>query len=235
MNYPKPYLATLVTKDNLFIKAFKTCDKKYKVEEEFYNRIGKTLAERTPHVPRLLKTVNAAGLLDFSPDFAGYACGFCVECVGPKTLKEALPKLSDEDLYIILFQIAHTILCMQRLGVNHNDVYCESNVLVTHLSIPRTYTYIVDGVAKNVRFHWMAHLIDFDQADLYAEKKDIENNHDMFDIIESIDFYDKPRERIPGTLLRRGNALTPQEVIAWVTKHLGDTIIVTTPPMCLAN
>jgi len=188
---PKEWIATMV-RDGRFIKAFCDHDKKlereYKVEEEYYRDFNEKLLAHTPHTPKILRFLSADDLSALSEGLGGYQCGFESEFVGPLNLKDALGEMSRGDLYSVVFQLAYTVLCMERLGIIHSDLYAESNILVSRLEQPHTATYVVDGRATEVRITWMVHVIDFDQANLWDDGI---GGRDMFDAMESLAKYDK--------------------------------------------
>lgn len=225
---PKAWIATMV-QDGRFIKAFREHDQKlereYKVEESFYREYNAKLLEHTPHTPRILRHLSAEDLRDLSDDLSGYECGFESEFVGPLNLRDALCEMTRGDLYSVVFQLAYTVLCMERLGIIHEDLYAESNILVSRLEQPRTATYVVDGRATNVRMAWMVYVIDFDQANLW---NDGIGGHDMFEAMESLAKYDERFYITPGWILTKqdenqqpveNRGLTPCDVMfEWLAK-----------------
>ena len=249
---PKKWIATMV-RDGRFIKAFRNHNKKlekeyqveeefyrdssekllahnplereYKVEEEFYRDFNEKLLAHTPHTPRILRFLSAGDLGALSEGLDEYQCGFESELVGPLNLKDALGEMSKGDLYSVVFQLAYTVLCMQRLGIIHGDLYAESNILVSRLDQPQTATYAVDGRDTDVRITWMVHVIDFDQANLWDDGI---GGRDMFDAMESLAKYDTRFEITPKWILEKevedgvseNLDLSPCDVMfEWLSKH----------------
>lgn len=227
MNRVKPHLATLVH-NNIFTKAFLTKKTEFLVEKEFYEKFSKKLESHTPHLPKFISVLDNSDLCTISPEFDKYTCGFNIEYVKPTTLKEMLPQLSSTDLYNIIYQLAYSICCMQRIGVIHNDIYSETNVLITHLPTPRVHKYIVDNTEKVLEINYMVYIIDYDQADLWSEGV---GGHDMFDIMESIDAFDI-HEHISREIINHGYDLTPIDVMLWLESRSlctsQDTLVPTT-------
>jgi serine/threonine protein kinase len=200
---PKEWIATMV-RDGRFLKAFcdhgKKLEREYKVEEEYYRDFNEKLRAHTPHTPIFFRFLSADDLSALSEGLRGYQCGFESEFVGPLNLKDALGEMSKGDLYSVVFQLAYTVLCMERLGIIHSDLYAESNILVSRLEQPHTATYVVDGRATEVRITWMVHVIDFDQANLWDDGTE---NRDMFDAMESLAKYDTRFKITPWWILEK--------------------------------
>lgn len=160
-------------------------------EVEFYQTNEIKLHEITPHIPHVIQVSASQIVLEH----------------GGVSLDTVIGKLTQADLHSIVFQIAYTVKCMKSLGICHNDLYCNSNVLVRNCP-GKTHTYTIDDVSYCVPWNWKVCIIDFDLA---TWDEDIVDS-DMFDVMESLHYF--LPAWIPSHIL--DDDVSPISVLNWV-------------------
>lgn len=92
-----------------------------------------------------------------------------------------------EDLSVILFQIAWTLECMRKIGVQHNDLHAN-NVFIYTLKKPMYFSYfIAKDTCYTIKTSYIVKIYDFDRA--YA--RGIEERNTLLDYLNHAGIYDR--------------------------------------------
>lgn len=160
-----------------------------KVEEQIYKNIISYLLVNnfTPHLVEYITTINDCGdvgqrltesektkyysridNINYANDYDIYRSFIIVMTKSQGiTLENMIDKNISEDLlFIIIFQVIYTLACFERVMLVHNDLHF-GNIFVDKLDKAEIYQYHVNDKNVRIKTEYSALIYDFDRAGSY--------------------------------------------------------------------
>jgi hypothetical protein len=91
-----------------------------------------------------------------------------------KTLYEEFPLLSENEKFIIIFQILYTLLCFNNITLIHNDLHLSNIFVETSDTI---YNYKINDKIISIESKFVAKIYDFDRSTIYSPS--VERNFEI--------------------------------------------------------
>ena len=149
-----------------------------RVETQIYEHVLKDLSKHIPHLPKWYDTFTTS--FDPSKTNCGIhmykkewditeATALIIEQIEGDLLSVFLETPANVSDPTVVFQVLYTLLCFERVGLNHNDMH-RNNMMVISLPEPVNFCYEFDKEFITFESNYLVKIIDYDRATIYHPK-----------------------------------------------------------------